>query len=121
MRRGREHVDALSLYVYRQVTDRLYRVGVEGDLACAAYGSDLRYRLYGADLVVGRHHGDQTGVVAYRGGELVDADDAVLVNRQQSDLKAFPLELLERVQDGVVFKGGGNDVGLSVPFAPDGG
>ena len=57
-----EHVDVHSLHIDGQVPRRLNGVGVEQNPRLPADRADLCYRLHGADLVVGKHHGDQAGI-----------------------------------------------------------
>ena len=86
------------------MSDRLHRVGVKQNAVLMADRADLRNRLNGADLVVGGHDRNKAGVLADRGFQLIQADDAVFVNRQKRDFKAVLFQLVQRVQDGVVFK-----------------
>lgn len=52
---------------------------------------------------------------------LLGGDAAVCVDVQQGHGEALLLQFLEGVQDGVVLKGGGDDMGFPLPFSPAGG
>ena len=107
---NREQVDAESLYVDRQLSHGLGGVAVEEDVPFPADGADLVQGLHGADLVVGRHNGNEHGVVAdlVRDGFRFDA--SVTVYRQDGDVETAPFQRFARIQDGVVFGGLGDDV-----------
>ena len=47
----------------------------------------------------------------------IEVDDAIAVNRQEGRGEAFPFELFDRVEDGVVFDRGGDDV-VAPPTRP---
>ena len=78
----------LRLDVYRDVPDRLNRIGVEENAVLLAELADLGYRLDGADLVVGGHYRDEAGVLAYRRLQFICFYNAVFVNGQKRDVKA---------------------------------
>lgn len=82
---------------------------------------DVGNGLNGANLVVGIHDGHKTCVVRDGLGHLLGGDAAGLMDIQQGDGEALLLQLLEGVEDGVVLKGSGNDVGLSPRLSPAGG
>ena len=98
----------------------LDRVGVEEDLPLAAEGADFGDGLDGADLVVGKHDGDEAGVVPQGVRHILNEDDAVGVRVEERDLKALLLQTVQRVEDGMVLKLGGNDVPLPLPGAEAG-
>ena len=116
-----EHVDLLRPHVDGQVPGSLDGIGVEGDLPGPADRPDLPDGLDGADLIVGVHDGDQTGVLGDGRLHLLGGDAAVCVDVQQGHGEALLLQFLEGVQDGVVLKGGGDDMGFPLPFSPAGG
>ena len=97
------------------MADRLHRVGVEQHARFPAEGADLGHRLHGADLVVGEHYADQRGVGPQGGLHVLRADNSVFVHRQQGDLKSLLFQMLQRVEDGVVLEGGGDQVLFSLP------
>ena len=84
-------------------------------------GGDLGDRLECADLVVTQHHGHERRSLGDGPLDVVGVDPAVAVDRQLHDLEAELLEVPERVADGVVLDGGGDDamaVGLRRPGDP---
>ena len=93
-----------------KVAGGLHGVGMEQDTFFPADRADLRNGQDGADLVVGIHGGDQAGVGADGVRYLLGGDGADGVHRQQLDLKAFLFQLFQGVENGVVLKGGGDDV-----------
>ena len=95
----------------------LNRVGMEGDLSCAAELADLLDGLNGADLVICKHDGDKRRILANGGLQILKADNAVLMDIQQSYLKALFFELFEGVQNRVVLKLCGYKVLLALECA----
>ena len=93
---------------------RLDCVGMEQHALLPAEGPDLPNGLDGADLIVDIHDGHQAGVLSDSGLQLLQAHQAVFVDRQIGDLKALLFQLLQRVQYRVVLDGVGNDVLLSL-------
>ncbi len=112
-----ERVDAGRGEVDRHRPDRLHGVGVHRDAVLGGERDDLVDRLQGADLVVGPHHRDQRDrarVALDRRAQRVDVEPGLLVDRQQLDLGALGLaEPVQRVEDGVVLDGGGQDAGAA--------
>jgi hypothetical protein len=70
---------------------------------------DLGDRLDRADFVVGEHHADQDRLGRNRRLDFVRVDAAVAIHRHLDDLEAELLEVPDRVTDGVVLDGGGDD------------
>ncbi len=108
----RQQVDVHRIDVERDLADRLRRVGVEVDLALAADLADLGQRLDHADLVVHRHHRHDAGVRADRGLQLLEVDEAVLLDRQIGDLEAFQLQVAAGIQHALMLGHHGDDVVL---------
>ncbi len=96
------------------MSDRLYRVGVKYHAALTAYPSDLGDREDRTYLVVCVHRGDEAGVVSYRVGYLLRTNIPVFVYGEQFNLKSLRLEPVQRVQNGVMLKGGGDYVPLAL-------
>ena len=96
------------------MTGSLHRIGVEQDAALAADGADLGDRLDRADLVVCIHDRHEAGILADGVRDLLGRDEAVFMNIEQRDLKALLLQPLQAVQDGMMLKGGGDDVLFSL-------
>ena len=118
-RKGK-HVDVLLADVDGQMTGSLHRIGVEQDAALAADGADLGNRLDRADLVVCIHDRHEAGILADGVRDLLGRDEAVFMNIEQRDLKALLLQPLQAVQDGMMLKGGGDDVLFSLARAERG-
>ena len=100
---------------------RLYRVGVENDSLLPAHRANFRNRQDGADLVVGVHDGDQSGVLPDGLRHLLGGDSAQRSDWEQFHLEALALQLFQRVQNGVVFKNRGDDVPFPSPRPQRGG
>ena len=115
-----EKVNVLRPHVDGQVPRRLDRVGVEQHPRLPADCADLRDGLDGADLVVGVHDAYQAGVGPDGRPDLLRRHQAVFVDVQQGDGKAFALQPFQGVEHRVVLEGGGDDVALALP-GPQGG
>ena len=115
-----EHVDVHGFDIDGHVAGGLDRVGMEEDLPLTTEGADLGDGLDGADLVVGKHDGDEAGVVPQGVRHVLDKDDAVGVRVEERDLEALLLEAVQGMEDGVVLKHGGDDMPLPFPGAEAG-
>ncbi len=73
-------------------------------------GADGRQRLQHADLVVGRHDGDEDGARGHRRAELGEVDEALRVHAEPRDAAPLALEPFAGVQHRLVLGGGGDDV-----------
>ena len=100
-----EQVNPQGIRVQRQRPEGLGSVAVQGDAMAAANRSQLLERLEHADFVVGRHHAHQPRFGGDRRLQLLGADQSIGAWGQQGDAEAFPLQLLERIEHGVVFGG----------------
>ena len=109
-----QHIDVLGLDVNGQMSHCLYGVGVEQHARLPAYGADLLDGEDAADLVVGVHHRHQTGIRPDSLLHLLGGNGAGVAHRQQRHLEALLLQTLQGVEDGVVLKGGGDDVLLAL-------
>ena len=78
----RQHIDVLRFHIERDMPYRLHRIGVEEHPALATDRAELFDRLDGADLVIGGHDSDKTGIVVDRFFQLLRVDDAVLMHGQ---------------------------------------
>ena len=88
---------------------------------CPADGADFPDWLNGADLVVGVHDGNKAGFRTEGRFNFFRTDHTVLMHIQQGDFKALGFQLLQGMEHGVMFKGGGNDVVLSFFLSRKGG
>ena len=108
-----DEVDPLMVQGFRGLGEALGGVGME------VYGfvddlfRDLAERLDGAGLVVDLHDGDEQGVGAEGLDDGLRVDDAVGIGADEGEGEAAAFELFERFQDGAVFDGGGDEVGLA--------
>ena len=77
--------------------------------------ADLRDGLQDADLVVGRHDGNQNRLVGNGAAKIVEVDQAIFPDRKNADLKAVLFQALATVPDGLVLGGQADNV---VPLLP---
>jgi hypothetical protein len=105
-----EEIDFEIGDAHRHLADCLHRVGVEEDPFLFRDRADLRDRLQHADLVVGGHDRDEDRLVGDRVAQLVEADAAVLLDRQIRHARALLLELLAGVDDRLVLGHARDDV-----------
>ena len=115
----RQHVGAERLDVDVDVRRRLDGIDSEQHVAMGPHAAtDLGDRLDRPDLVVGEHDRDEDRLVVDRSVELVRIDSPITIDRQLDDLEAEPLEIAERVADGMVLDRRGDDsmpAGLAGP------
>ena len=97
MARQGQQIDVLGRYVNVQVARCLDGVGMEQDALFPADCADLRNGLNGADFVVGVHNGDQRRVGPDGVSHFLPPNNAVRMDRQQGDLPALALQLLQGV------------------------
>ena len=109
-----QNIDVHGLDVHRHMAVSLDGVGVEDDALFAAQLADLGDGVDGADLVVGEHDAHHGGVGTDGSFQLVQLNHTVLVDLQIGDLKAFLLQSLRGVQDGVMLDVGGDQVLLAL-------
>ena len=105
-----QHIHAQRLYIYRNVTDCLYRVGVEPRAVGMGNGGKLRNGLHGADLVIRQHDGNKGGILTDRLFQLGRLHQSLRRDRQIGDLEALLLQRLGAVQNGVMLKRRGDQV-----------
>ena len=100
-----EQVNPQGIRCQRQRPEGLGPVAVQSDAVSPAEGTQLLERLKHADFVVGRHHAHQPRLGGDRRLQLLGADQSIGAWVQQGDVETLPLQLLERIEDGVVFGG----------------
>ena len=88
----REQVDRHRIDVEWDLAEGLCRVGVEQNAPRAAKRADLGQRLQHADLVVRRHHGNDSRALAERGLESREVDQAIGLDRQDRHPKSFAFQ-----------------------------
>src|SRR6185312_8010773 len=101
---NRHDVDVVFVDVDRNLTDRLYAVGVEQDALLAANLPDFGNGLDDADLVVAVHDGHENRFIGDRFPQHVEVDESVAFDGQVGDAVAVLLELLAGVEDRFVFR-----------------
>ncbi len=114
VRGQRGHVDVERLRVERELADRLRGVGVERHAARAAERADRGDVLHGADFVVAVHDADEDGVGGEGGGEFVEVDEALAVDREAGDPVAILCQASTRIEDGLVLRRRRDDVSALV-------
>ena len=92
------------------MADRLHRVGKGERPLFMRDGADLFDRLYGADLVVGVHDGDERRLLGHDRAKLVKVDDTVLVDTDVGNGEAVLFQSAAGMQHGVMLDLGGDDV-----------
>ncbi|OPZ59587.1 MAG: hypothetical protein BWY87_00927 [Deltaproteobacteria bacterium ADurb.Bin510] len=115
--RDGQEVDIQVAHVDRNLAETLDRVGVEQralGMRQLGHGLDV---LDGADLVVGHHDRDQGGLVGERQFEVVQADAALLVDRQEDHVHTALLEALGGLQDAGMLDGGGDQLVAALDLA----
>ena len=110
VRADRQHVDVHLLYIQRDVTERLNRVGMEKHAVAMSDFTDCLQRLNGSNLVVRRHDGNQHSIRTNRRFNGFRRNHAVRIDRQNGHLKALAFERLGAVQDGVMLNRRDNQV-----------
>src|ERR1700678_1528294 len=106
----REDVDVHGVHVDGDLAQSLHAVGVEDYAFFVAELADFGYRLDGADLVVGKHDGDQDGLVVNGPTQVFHVDEAVGLYRQIGDAVAVFFKALAGVEDGLVLGDLGDDM-----------
>ncbi len=113
MRGQRGHVDVERLRVERELADRLRGVGGTARRA-RSRRADRGDVLHGADFVVAVHDADEDGVGGEGGGELVEIDEALAVDREAGDPVAILCQASTRIEDGLVLRRRRDDVSAFV-------
>ena len=120
MGRQAEHIDVHVFDINMHMTGSLDSIRVEGNTCFLADGANLSDGQDRADFVVGKHHGDQAGILPDRILDLLGGNIVVFGNIQIGDIIAFFFQLLEGVQHGVMLEGGGNDVLFALALSQTG-
>ena len=116
MRVHAEQVHRQDAHVDLERADGLDRVAVEGDPGLAAERADRPDRLQRPDLVVAVHDRHDRGAIVDRGAHRIRGHPTVPIDREHRDAcLAVGLEVVGRVEDGVVLDRRGDDaVGLAL-------
>ena len=109
MGRDRHEIHAQILDIERLGDDRLDGIGMDehraGPLGLVC---DLPHRLTGADLVVGRHHRDQTGAGGDRVGHFAGVGDPGMINADEGQRTPQGRQESGAVEHRGVLYGGGD-------------
>ena len=118
------HTDAVQaaghIHIDVEVAHSLNGIGVEQNAGLLTDSADFRNGQHRTDLIVGVHHGDQAGIGADGILDLLSGDVMTLAYIQVGDFKAFLLQPGQGVTNGMVLKGGGDDVLLALALADAG-
>ena len=109
-----KHINVHGLHIDGHMTVGLNGVGMEHNALFMTDPAQLRHGIDGADLVVGKHDGDQRGVRPDRLLQRLRLYLAILVHRQIGDLKALLFQRLGGVKNGVVLDGGDDEMLLAL-------
>jgi hypothetical protein len=110
VRSQREQIHVQFVHVERERSCGLHGVGMERHAARAADRAQLSQRLDRADLIVCIHDRDQHRIRADGCAQVVGGDHTIAIHRQYCSGEAKRLELLDRVQHGVVLDRAGDDM-----------
>ena len=111
--RQREHINALLVDVYLNMTNSLNGVGVEKDLLFLAYCSYLINRLDSTYLVVCVHYGDQSCILADSLSHVLGVDETLVAYGDVCHLKALLFKVFAGMKNCMMLKHRGNDVLLA--------
>ena len=96
--------------IHRDFTSRLGCVRVKDDAMLTCNRCNFPHRLDSADLVVGMHHGDEDGLRRYGSFKFLEADGAMMIDRQPGDLKAFLFQKSANLCHSRMLDAAGDDV-----------
>ncbi len=108
--RDREEVHTEVVNPRRDLPGALRGVGVHEHAGRAGDGSDLLDGLDRPDLVVGVHDADEDGARGDGAADGLGIDSSLAVHADDRDLRAQPLKELQRLQDGRMLDGAGDEV-----------
>lgn len=103
MRRAAEQIHTEIVHIHGDTAQGLGSVGVQHRPTAVTQFGDLGNRLEDANFVLGRHHGDERGVVIDRSGERLDINTPRLSvplrnDRQTRDAKPDRFELGDGIE-----------------------
>ena len=98
-------INPQGIWCQGDMTEGLGGVAVKGDALVAAHCGQGHQGLEHPDFIVGRHHAHQLRLGGDRLLQLLGGDQSIGAWGQQGDAETFPLQLLERIEYGVVFGG----------------
>ena len=113
VRRKRQHINILLLYIDVQMSCRLNRISMEYYAFCSANFADFLYRLNRADFIVDIHHSNKASVFTNGLLHLFGQDKTVFVNIKKRYFKSFIFQFLQGMQNCVMLECGRNNVFLA--------
>src|SRR5581483_3701103 len=103
-------IDVVFDHIHGNLTDGLNRVGVEQHPTLVTELADLPPGLQHANLVVGRHDGDENRLVVDGALQVVKIDQPIFLDGKVGDAVAVFLQALASVEHRLVLGHGGDDV-----------
>ena len=98
------------VHIERDLPGRLNRVRVKKYAPLPRDFPDFLHVLNNANLVVGRHDGDQDRFVRDRPFQIVEVDETLAVHRQKRDVETILFKMLAGVENRFVLGDAGDDV-----------
>ena len=114
-----KQVDVHFLHIDRHMAHSLYRICMEEDAVFLCDFTDFLDRLNGADLVIGKHHGDQDRFGTDGLFQFFQTDTAKFVYAQICYLHALLFQIFCCMQNGMMFDFCCNDMFLFVSAGID--
>ena len=114
---GAHHINIAGIHINGHLAKGLHGVCMEEDAMLPGNPADFRYRLNGADFIVGKHNRNQDGGGADGFFQFIQLHNPKLIHIQIRHLKPLLLQPLAGVQHGMVLNLAGDDV---VPLGPIG-
>ena len=100
-----KQIAADALYVDRDLSRRLHRIGMEVNIGFGGDFADLFDRLQHAGFIVGHHDGDEPGIRPQRPAHVVGINLAPAVHRNVGDFAARCFQMLAGVQHRMMLDG----------------
>ena len=105
-----QHIHTQRLDIHRNMTDGLNRIGVEPGAMGMSDGGQLCNGLYGSDLIIGQHNGNQRGILTNDFFQFGRIHKTFRCDGQIGYFKALFFQRFGAVQNGVMLKCGGDEV-----------
>ena len=115
-----DQVQSQGIRIEGNMSEGLGRIAVNRDAPLPADRGEFRQWLQHSDFIVGRHHAHHHRVSGDRIPEIVRADQAIGSRLQQRQLESLALKLMERVENGVVFRDHADEMARPVSGTPPG-
>ncbi len=103
--RQAHHGQICCFHINRLTGERLYGVTVKGDILPFAYPANRFDILLDAGFIIGRHDGNQNGVITKGVNQPVEIDQASAVHVKEGDIDALgPGQVIKRLAYGIMFR-----------------